>query len=158
MLLIGEILAHAARTTPDATAATLDDAAITFGALDTESNRVANGLAGIGIGRGDRVLWWGDTSLEALPVFGALAKLGAVFAPLNARASVDEARPVAEYARARLLLSTAGHRAPAAELAAATGIPFVADIPIGTSVRTTRPHPISRFACSRTAVNRGGSP
>jgi acyl-CoA synthetase (AMP-forming)/AMP-acid ligase II len=139
MLLIGEILAHAARTTPDAIAATLDDDVITFGALDTAANRVANGLAGIGIGRGDRVLWWGDTSLEALPVFGALAKLGAVFAPLNARASVDEAQPVAEYARARLLLSTAGHRAPAAELAAATGIPLLTEIPTGTDTAPWNP-------------------
>ena len=88
MLLIGEILAHAARAAPDAIAATLDDDAITFGEFDAAANRIANGLASLGIGRGDRVLWWGDTSLEALPVFGALAKLGAVFAPLNARASV----------------------------------------------------------------------
>ena len=78
---------------PDAIAVTLDDDAITFGALDTDANRIANGLADTGVGRGDRVLWWGDTSLEAVPVFGALAKIGAVFAPLNARASVDERGP-----------------------------------------------------------------
>ena len=118
MLLIGEILAHAARTAPDAIAATLDDDALTFGELDAAANRDRQRLGAAGIGRGDRVLWWGDTSLEALPVFGALAKLGAVFAPLNARASVDEVRPVAEYARARLLLARPGIATPAAELAA----------------------------------------
>ena len=46
------------------------------------------------------MLWWSDTALEAVPVFAALAKLGAVFAPLNARASVAELVPVAQYARA----------------------------------------------------------
>ena len=50
MLLIGEILAHAARTAPDAVAATLDDDAIKFGELDAAANRAANGLATLGIG------------------------------------------------------------------------------------------------------------
>ena len=75
---------------------------------------------GMGVGRGDRVLWWGDTTLEAVPVFAALAKIGAVFAPLNARASLDEVdagrrvRPAAAAARAARRTPT-----PAAELARA---------------------------------------
>src|SRR5262245_10187943 len=85
VLLVGEVLAHAARVAPRAVAATLDDDALTFGELDRLSNEIAHGLAGVGIEHGDRVLWWSDTALDALPVFGALAKLGAVFAPLNAR-------------------------------------------------------------------------
>ena len=77
-----------------------------------------------GSGGGDRVLWWGDTSLEAVPVFGALAKLGAVFAPLNAT-RVDRRR----YDRSP---STRGHgccspvrrtATPAAELADRVGHP-----------------------------------
>ena len=42
-------------------------------------------------------------------MFAALAKIGAVFAPLNARASLEEVAPVAEYARPRLLLCGASH-------------------------------------------------
>src|SRR5436305_1367420 len=110
MLHIAEMLAHAARVAPNEIAATLDDDAITFGELDAEANRIANGLRGLWIGRGDRVLWWSDTSLETVPVFVALAKIGAVFAPLNARAAVDETAPVAEYAQPRLLLTGASHR------------------------------------------------
>ena len=87
MLHIAEMLANAARVAPGGVAATVDDGdAITFGELDHLASRLANGLHGLGVGRGDRVLWWSDTSLEALPVFAALAKIGAVFAPLNARA------------------------------------------------------------------------
>jgi acyl-CoA synthetase (AMP-forming)/AMP-acid ligase II len=90
------VLANAARVAPDALAATLDDDELTFADTDAGANRVANGLLRAGIAPGDRVLWWSDTSLEAVPVFAALAKIGAVFAPLNARASVAELtrRPV----------------------------------------------------------------
>ena len=77
--------ANAARVAPDAVAATLDDDALTFGEIDAAGEPHRERAARPGVGRGDRVLWWGDTSLEAVPVFAALAKIGAVFAPLNAR-------------------------------------------------------------------------
>ena len=133
MLHIAEMLANAARVAPDAIAATLDDDALTFAALDERANRIANGLRGLGVGRGDRVLWWGDTSLEAVPVFLALAKIGAVFAPLNARASVEEVAPVAEYARPRLLLCGASHAAAGVELAARVDVAFSPETPVGDS-------------------------
>jgi acyl-CoA synthetase (AMP-forming)/AMP-acid ligase II len=133
VLLIGEMLENAARVAPHAVAATLDDDAITFGDLDERANRIANGLAGAGIGRGDRICWWSDTSLEAVPVFAALAKLGAVFAPLNARASVGELVPVAQYARPRLLLAGASHREAAVELASAAGVEHLLDVPTGAA-------------------------
>ena len=91
-LLVGEILANAARTDPHSVAATLGDESLTFGALDAAANQVAHVLDGAGVRGGDRVVWWGDTSLAAIPVFGALARLGAVFAPVNARLGVEEAR------------------------------------------------------------------
>ena len=69
MLLIGEMLANAARVAPNAGAATLGDDMLTFGALDERANRIANGLHGLSVGRGDRVLWWSETALDAVPVF-----------------------------------------------------------------------------------------
>jgi acyl-CoA synthetase (AMP-forming)/AMP-acid ligase II len=132
VLLIGDVFANAARTAPRAVAATLDDRALTFGAIDDQANRLANALLSAGIGRGDRVLWWGDTSLDAVPLFAALAKLGAVFAPLNARASLAEVQPVAEYARPRLLLAGASHRDQARELADALELPFLDRIEPGS--------------------------
>src|SRR6188472_251187 len=83
-LTIDAMLDHAARVAPRAVAATLEREVLTFGDLDRQANRIANALLGRGIGAGDRVLWWSDTSLAAVPVFAALAKIGAVFAPLNA--------------------------------------------------------------------------
>ncbi|HTL87578.1 MAG TPA: AMP-binding protein, partial [Acidimicrobiia bacterium] len=133
MLTIGNMLENAARVAPDEIAATLDDETLTFGALDHDANRIANGLQAAGIERGDRVLWWSDTSLEAVPVFAGLAKLGAVFAPLNARASVEELVPVAKYARPRVLLAGTSHAEAAVELAAAAGIQLAGDVPLGSA-------------------------
>jgi acyl-CoA synthetase (AMP-forming)/AMP-acid ligase II len=131
MLLIGDILVNAARVSPSAVAATFGEDSITFAQLDEESNRIANGLRGAGVRGGDRVLWWSDTSLEAVPLFVALAKLGAVFAPLNARASVEELAPVAGYARPRFLLAGSSHRDAAAELARTVGVECPAQPPLG---------------------------
>ncbi|MGO9877621.1 MAG: class I adenylate-forming enzyme family protein [Acidimicrobiia bacterium] len=124
MLLVSQILENAARVAPDAIAATLDDQSVTFAEIDRQANGIANALAGEGIGCGDRVLWWGDTDLDAVPVFCALAKLGAVFAPLNARSSLEEVTPVAEYARPHLLLAGSSHVERAAELAPRLSVPF----------------------------------
>src|SRR5439155_6958566 len=107
---------------------TLDVRSLTFGQIDSEANRIANALAGEGIGRGDRVLWWGDTDLDAVPVFAALAKIGAVFAPLNARSSLEEVAPVGRYARPRLLLAGASHSEPAVELARTLAVPLLGDL------------------------------
>lgn len=106
-LLVGNILRHAARVTPAATAATLDDDEVTFAALDAASNRAARALRNLGIGHRDRVVWWGETGMSVLPIFGALAKLGTVFAPVNGHLSADEARPILEYARPALVVTDA---------------------------------------------------
>ena len=76
-LLIGDIFRRNAEIVPDRVAATLSDAGLTHLELDLAGNRVANALAARGIGHGDRVVCWADTSLDVLPLFVALAKLGA---------------------------------------------------------------------------------
>src|SRR3954465_7001778 len=109
-LLIGNSIRRAGTVTPRATAATLDDDIIDYGTLDAQSNQIAHVLRGLGVGHRDRIVWWGETSIEALPIFGAVAKIGAVFAPLNARYGAAEAERVAGYARPRLVITDAVHR------------------------------------------------
>jgi acyl-CoA synthetase (AMP-forming)/AMP-acid ligase II len=108
-LLVGDIIRHAARVKPAAPAATLGDAELTFGELDVRANRTARALAAAGVGHLDRLAWWGDTSLDVMPVFAAAAKLGAAFAPVNARLGADEAAQVVSYARPRLLVVDEAH-------------------------------------------------
>jgi acyl-CoA synthetase (AMP-forming)/AMP-acid ligase II len=107
-LLVGDELRRAAQVTPDAPAATMDDWVVTFAQLDAASNRTARALRELGIGHRDRVIWWGDTTLAVLPVFGGLAKLGAVFAPVNGRLGAGEARPIFDLARPALVVTDAG--------------------------------------------------
>ena len=108
-MLIGEIIGLAAQSAPEVPAATLDDDSITFAELDAAANRLARTLADLGVERGARVCWWGDTTLDVMAVFVALARIGAVFAPVNARLSPDEAREVLDLARPVLLVVDEAH-------------------------------------------------
>ncbi len=108
-LLVGDVIRLAARATPHRLAATLADETLTFEQVDRLSNQVGRVLAATGVRHGDRVAWWGDTSLEAMAIFGALAKIGAVFMPVNARLGPDEAADVLSYAKPRLVLVDGGH-------------------------------------------------
>jgi fatty-acyl-CoA synthase len=74
------------------------------------------------------VLAWADTALDVLPLFVACAKVGAIFAPLNARHGPAEAQPVAALARARLLVADAAHADPAHAILADAGGPQLARI------------------------------
>jgi fatty-acyl-CoA synthase len=96
---------------------------LTWRELDRAGNRAAHALRALRVGHRDRVVVWADTALEVLPVFVALAKLGAVFAPLNARLGAQEAAAVAQLARPRLVLTDAARTDDAPALARAAGIP-----------------------------------
>ena len=82
-VLVGDIVRHAARTTPHELAATHQDRELTFAALDRALNQVARALARRGVEVGHRVAWWGETSLDVMPIFNTLARLGATFMPVN---------------------------------------------------------------------------
>jgi fatty-acyl-CoA synthase len=129
-LLIGEIFRANAAAVPDAPAASLDERVLSWRELDRAGNRAAHALRALGVGHGDRVVVWADTALDVLPAFVAAAKLGAVFAPLNARLGAAEAADVARLARARLLVTDAARAAGAPGIARAAGIPAHAVLPL----------------------------
>jgi acyl-CoA synthetase (AMP-forming)/AMP-acid ligase II len=133
-LLIGEIFRRNAEVVPDAAAASLEDRVLTHGELDAAGNRLANALRELGVGYGDRIVTWVDTGLEILPLFVAAAKLGAVFAPLNARFNATEVAPVARLARAKLLVTDSTRAGDAAAVAGQAGIPLVAHLSGGPGV------------------------
>jgi acyl-CoA synthetase (AMP-forming)/AMP-acid ligase II len=115
-LHLGRVFADAARAAPDRPAAVVGDRSIDFASADAASNRLARHLAALGVEPGDRVASWTSTCLEAVPLFGALAALGAVFVPLNGLLGPDEV--AAELARGApsLLLVDGDHVAPARAL------------------------------------------
>jgi len=122
-LLIGDLIRKNATVVPDRVAAWMAGDELRYRELNRAGNQVAWALRELGIGHGDRVVSWADTSLDVLPLFVALAKLGAVFAPLNARLGPEEAGPIVRMARPGLLVTDTAHAEAAVEVCEQAGAP-----------------------------------
>jgi fatty-acyl-CoA synthase len=130
-LLVADIFRRAAAASPNRPAASLGGSTVSFHQVDSAANRMAHTLRGAGVSASDRVVWWGGTCLEAVPLFAALAKLGAVFVPLNSSLGPKEVGPVLEAARARLVVTDGDHSESAVALAYAQGLPLAHVGPVG---------------------------
>ena len=115
-LLIGDIFTNAARAVPRRLAVSCGDRAMDFAGLEAASNRLARQLVALGIGPGDRVASWTATTVDAVPLFGALAKIGAVFLPLNGLLGAEEVTALVRAGRPAVLVADAGHLAAARSL------------------------------------------
>lgn len=89
-MLFGDVLSIVARRRPDATAVVFEDRRITYRALDSRTNRLANALLHKGLSPGDRVAYLLPNGLEILECHFGTAKAGIVGVPLNTRLSPDE--------------------------------------------------------------------
>ena len=87
---LADVLRSHARSRADALAIADGDVHLDWRAFDERVNRAANALAGIGVGRGDRVLWLGQNSFRVQELLLACTKLGAMFCPANWRQQPDE--------------------------------------------------------------------
>ncbi|HUP75865.1 MAG TPA: class I adenylate-forming enzyme family protein [Acidimicrobiales bacterium] len=124
-LLIGDVFRTGARSVPDRVAAAMGERRITYRELGQQSNRVAHVLRDLGVGHRDRVVMWSNTTLDAIPVFAATAKLGAVFAPANALLGIDEAVEMVALARPSLLIVDGAHAESGEIVAQKLGVPLV---------------------------------
>lgn len=125
-LLVGDVFRANAASVPTRLAATLGEQALTYGELERRGNRLVHVLRDRGLGRGDRLLSWTDTTLDVLPLYVACAKLGVTFAPMNPRLGLVEARELASFARARALVTDVTRAAMAEQVAARASIPLLA--------------------------------
>jgi acyl-CoA synthetase (AMP-forming)/AMP-acid ligase II len=64
----------------------------TYAQFEAEANRLANALAALGVGAGQRVIWCGPNSPQVVAVISAARKLGAIAVPMNYRLTTEEAR------------------------------------------------------------------
>ena len=80
---IWDLIVRRADETPDREMA-VDESGrrMTFGDYRDRCERAAAGLAGLGVGDGTVVSWVQPTTLEAMVLFGALRRLGAVQNPI----------------------------------------------------------------------------
>lgn len=76
--------------TPSTPALRQDGNTVTYAQLDALVTRTAHGLRARGVERGDRVAFLGSNSVEFVVCMFAVARLGAVFLPLNTRLARPE--------------------------------------------------------------------
>lgn len=106
MLLIGDVLRRRARG-PDAerTALVLNEHRWSYRELDEAATRLANGLGGLGVRRGDRVAILGRNSVEWVVAYFAAAKAGAILVPVSYWLKADELRHVLVDSGTRVLVA-----------------------------------------------------
>jgi acyl-CoA synthetase (AMP-forming)/AMP-acid ligase II len=71
-----------------------EERSITFGELFDQTHAVIGALASRGIQRGDRIAVLTKNRPEFFPLFGAIAALGAIIVPINARLAGDEIKHI----------------------------------------------------------------
>ncbi|HEY3261410.1 MAG TPA: AMP-binding protein, partial [Pseudonocardiaceae bacterium] len=98
---VGDSLTRSAAARPDKIAIVDGDRRIRYAAFNAWVNRLANGLAGRGYGRGDALALASGNSAEFLAVYYACAKLGVVCVPVNLGWRADEVAYVLGHSGAR---------------------------------------------------------
>ena len=125
-MLIGDVLAKRAATTPDREALISRGEVFTFFRLNRRANQVAHALLGMGVEAGDRVGLLMHNSNEFLEIYFALSKIGAVLVPLNTRLSAVEMDFILEDCSVKLFIFQESFASLVQELAyAAAGCPMI---------------------------------
>src|SRR5207249_12240326 len=84
--VIGHLVAEKAALHGDRTFVQFEDRRLSYRELELLSNRIANGLMQVGVGKGTHVALMLDNKPEIILIYFALGKLGAVAVPLNTAA------------------------------------------------------------------------
>ena len=100
---LGDLLRRTAARSPAKIAVICGELRWSYAELDRVTNRLANGLAAKGIGRGDRVAIVSRNSHAFVALRFAVARLGAVLVPINFMLNTGEVAYVLRHAGARLL-------------------------------------------------------
>jgi fatty-acyl-CoA synthase len=105
---IADLLRRTARRLPGKTAIVCGDTCWTFAEFDALVDRVAAGLAGMGVGHASRVGVLARNSHGFAALRFALARLGAVLVPINFMLKADEVAYILHHAQVRTLATDSG--------------------------------------------------
>ncbi|MBR0692677.1 acyl-CoA synthetase [Bradyrhizobium lablabi] len=100
---IGDLLRRSARRYPQKTALICGEVSWTFAEMDAVCNRLARGLLGHGIQKGDRVAVLSRNSHAFAALRFAVARIGAILVPINFMLNPDEINFILVNSGARLL-------------------------------------------------------
>ena len=104
LLTLSEAIASHARLQPDKVGARDSQRALTFAAWDERATRLANGLHGLGLNKGDRVVVLAYNCVEWLEIYVALARAGLVAVPVNFRLLAPEISYIVSHSEARAVI------------------------------------------------------
>ena len=89
---------------PDKNAIVFEDKRYTFSQLTERVNRLANGLLKLGVRKGDRVAFLQVNCNQCVETYFAVAKIGAIYLPLNFRTKEKELSYMLNTAEAETLI------------------------------------------------------
>jgi acyl-CoA synthetase (AMP-forming)/AMP-acid ligase II len=116
---LADLFRRSARLYATRTAVVSEDVERSYAELDERSDRLAQALAGLGLGHGDRISLLSTTRPECVELYLAAAKLGVTVVALNYRLHPAELAHCVELGRPRLLFASAGLMGAVAALEAA---------------------------------------
>ncbi len=105
LLTISDAVATHARLTPRKVGARDSQRSLTYAEWDERATRLATGLLGLGLRKGDRVAVVATNCLEWLEIYVALARGGLVAVPVNFRLTAAEIAYIAHHAEVSALLA-----------------------------------------------------
>jgi long-chain acyl-CoA synthetase len=112
---LGQVLSHGAASYGDRVALVFHGEEFTYRRLDEMTARLANGLAGLGVARGDRVTLYSQNCWEWIVGYYAVLRLGGVVNPINVMLTPDEVVYVTGDCGAKALLASSDKGSPILE-------------------------------------------
>ncbi len=131
-----------------------DGSLITYQDMEIDTARIANILSAMGLGPGDRVAVQVDKSAEALLVYLACLRLGAVYIPFNPAYMIAELSYLLADAEPKLFICSPARLAESAKLADELGLAHIRTL--GTSGDGTLLEKLGRAKTSFTDQSRRG--
>lgn len=104
-MITPDFLSISSSICPDRLAVIFEDHRFTFGLLNERVTRLANTLKRLGVKKGDRVALFQVNCNQCVETYFAVAKLGALYLPLNFRAKEEELEYMLNFAEANTLLT-----------------------------------------------------
>jgi acyl-CoA synthetase (AMP-forming)/AMP-acid ligase II len=101
---IASYLAQNARKTPEKLAIVYEDRSYTYQQFNEEVNKLAHGLLGLGIQKGQKIALMMKNSDQFVFSFFAGAKLGAVIVPVNFRLTASEVHYILEQSETEMVI------------------------------------------------------
>lgn len=104
LLTVSEAIASHARLQPSKIGTRDSRRALTYAEWDDRATRLANGLLGLGLNKGDRVVVLAYNCVEWLEIYVALGRAGLVAVPVNFRLLAPEISYVISHSEARAVI------------------------------------------------------